>query len=91
MTSQLIWADWEGQAVVMNDWHAWVLADGRWHEVDRAEAGHKAAVISRQLCAQMFGPLPQLPKAAFRRHLLLNAVAEVMWWSCRHFGWPFAV
>jgi hypothetical protein len=57
----------EGNAVMWDGWEAWQLGfDGVWREVNAADAACKARILTEADYQRLFGPVPPLPRAAFR-------------------------
>jgi hypothetical protein len=85
--SNLGYPDWEGLAVVYNDFEAWTYdREGRWWEVDRAEVGHKAVVVKPEEFSAIFRRLPPLPEEAFRPHRSMSRTHIRTYHTCRRSG-----
>jgi hypothetical protein len=56
---------WDGLPAFWTPSEAWALVTGSWEEVNAAEVGFNAAVLSPEAFGKMFGSLPPLPQAAF--------------------------
>jgi hypothetical protein len=51
----------ESQPIRYTAREAWVYAEGKWHEMNSADAVHKARVLSATDFHKLFGQLPNLP------------------------------
>jgi hypothetical protein len=66
MTKAIHFGSYDGQAVRFVDDEAWLLwDDGRWHEMNPADAVFEAALLSEPTFRKTFGDVPALPSAAF--------------------------
>jgi hypothetical protein len=67
-TPKPLFAIYDGyHAVRFRGAEAWMLwDDGAWHEMNPADAQHKAALLTEHAYRRVFGPVPPLPDTAFR-------------------------
>ncbi len=63
---------------MFNDCEAWCWIDDGWIEVNRADAAHKAAVVTPKGFEAIFGKLPLLPATAKAPSVLKSSRANII-------------
>jgi hypothetical protein len=62
----LTYCSYEGRPTIVTATDAWWLVEGKWVQLERAEAGRNAVVIGESAFYDRFPQVPKLPSAAFQ-------------------------